>query len=358
MTAVATTSVTLADCFPAIFDQLPATLISHQTRKKMAAIACYLPARFLLTQIGFECPLRNGMGQADLLVAANRRQGGPNLLQQTARQALVNHTHPAWHSVAQLADVWQRNIWQQHMDDLWLEFDIASHAANVPNLFAGPDLATDDHEGWQLWHQEITPLLTGATVNADRITAMKHCVQSLPKAAKVFQIGAMRARARDQLRVCISHIYLDAILDYLQDLDIHTDHPTLRESLIWIQRHADAFTLHMDIPLSDPPRISLECYIDPRRNQRPVSERWRELFIALKDIGLAEAQQIEAILEYPRQIAATDFIGHWPTEALNMAHFNGQQSVLQRWIHHVKLDFCNGRPDRAKAYLAIGHIWV
>lgn len=350
----------LADCLPAVAGNQDwlRPLCSADGWARLAAVASALPDDFLLHQVGFECGLNETATDIDLLVAARAAQGGAALLAATADSAQSCTAHPAWQSLHDLSVLWRQPQWQERLDDWWLEFDVNSATPTAPNLFVGPRIAAGDDAGWREFLNVIAPLLLGQTPTTQLLADFERCRQALPEAAVLFQIGAMRARPGSGLRLCFSHLYLDAMLTYLPRLGI-ADNEALRQTFIELQPHADGFTLHLDIPLDASPRIGLECYLREGLDEGQRHQRWDGLLDYCQQLGLCASARRQALADYPGRSYASDYpAGQWPQRALQWQSRLPGRSCLHRWLHHIKFDLSNGRPQRAKAYLSVAHEWV
>jgi len=350
---------TLADGLAAALDDWRGAWPLASSEDALAAllrIAGALPVDFLLHQVGFEGDLARDDAPLDLLVAARIGQGGPALLARAAAQADPAGTDPGWNALRDLLAHWTRPAWRRRTDHWWLEFDAAGTRPRTPSLFVGMAVPRDDARRWQAWRARWMPRLLGTTPTPQLRDDFERCVQALPDAARLFQIGAMRARADAGLRLCIGNLYLDAILDYLPRLGIDHD-AALRAECIALQRHADGFVLHIDLPLRASARIGLECY----QREAPddaLSRRWDGLLAYLGERGLCGERQRRAVAAFPRVVdAPADDDGAWPSAALRLQALSGRRSALRRRVHHVKLDFVDGRATRAKAYLGIDPAW-
>ena len=319
-----------------------------------ARTADTLPAAFLMHQVGLECPLAPDVPTMDLLVAARAAEGGAALLARTAADADPDARDPAWGSLRTLLAHWRAPAWARRLDDWWLEFDVGGDRPRMPNLFFGPRIDTRDDRRWRAWRARWLPLLLGETAEPALVADFERCRAALPDAARIFQLGAMRARDRSGLRLCLSHLYLDAVLDLLSRLAIAP--PTLRDTLVALQPHAQAFALQLDLPLVAGARIGLECYPRPAATRAEEIAGWTRLLDHAVALGLCDDARRDALLAYPALCApAPD--APWPAPALRAQALSGRRSAIQRRLHHLKLDLVDGRAVRAKAYLSLDHVW-
>jgi hypothetical protein len=316
--------------------------------------AASLPAGFLLHQVGLECPLAPDAPTMDLLVAARSAEGGAALLARAAMDADPDARDPAWRSLRTLLAHWRTPAWTRRLDDWWLEFDVGGERPRMPNLFFGPNIATRDDRRWRAWCARWLPLLLGETAEPALIADIERCRAALPDEARIFQLGAMRARDRSGLRLCLSHLYLDAVLALLSRLGIAP--PALRDTLVALQPHARAFALQLDLPLEAGARIGLECYPQPATSTAADIAGWTRLLDHVVALGLCDAARRDALLAYPAlRVPAPG--APWPDAALRAQALSGRGSAIQRRIHHIKLDLIDGRAVRAKAYLSLDHVW-
>lgn len=348
---------TLADCLPELLSdwRTPAETAGRWPLDRLCArTASVLPAGFLLHQVGLECPLGADADGMDLLVAARAAEGGADLLTRAAASADPDAADPAWRSLRALLDHWRTPAWSRRLDDWWLEFDVAGPRPRMPNLFFGPRIATGDERRWRAWQARWLPMLLGQPPDATLIDDFTRCRHALPDGARIFQLGAMRARDRVGLRLCVDHLYLDAILDLLPRLGI--DPPALRATLIALQRVARGFALQLDLPLDPDARVGLECGLAPAPSAQAETAGWAKLLDHAIDLGLCDAPRRDALLAFATR-RSPGTVAAWPADALRAQAMTGRRSALLRRLHHVKFDLVAGRPVRAKAYLSMSHVW-
>ncbi len=199
---------TFDSILPGVLPMVPDELIGPESRTRIQAIASRLPAILAGSTFGFECPLATNRPEADFLVSAS----GPNgaaFLSETAACATRGESAPAWSSVAELARLWAG---EGRIDNVWLEFDLARETPFVPNLFFQPVYETGDHNELNDILSKTGPVLLGCPISPELAESLKRSIVALPERARIFQVGAMRARSSYGLRLCVDEIYLDRIL--------------------------------------------------------------------------------------------------------------------------------------------------
>jgi hypothetical protein len=344
---------TFDSILPGVLPLVPHELIGIDFRSRVQAVASRLPAILASSTFGFECPLATDHPEADFLVSVSGARGAA-LLSETAAHAIQRDSNAAWSSVAELADLWEK---EGRIDNVWLEFDVAGKAPFVPNLFFEPVYEAGNHSELQDILSQAGPILLGRPISEELGASLKRCVEALPERARIFQVGAMRARPYYGLRLCVDKIYLDRILFYLEQIGYPGDLDVVRRTFISLQRRTDAYALHLDLAPNIDARIGLECYLDPRPAEAHQRMRMQQLLDFLveqkvctksKAFGISQFSGIADVRQHPEQ---------WPVALKNMADFLGRSSIFQRRLHHIKITCGDGKSLQAKAYLAAHHRW-
>jgi hypothetical protein len=348
-----TLSPTFDSILPGVLPMVPDELIGPESRARIQAIASRLPAILAGSTFGFECPLATNRPEADLLVSVS----GPNgaaFLSETAVCATRGESAPAWSSVAELARLWAG---EGRIDNVWLEFDLAGETPFVPNLFFQPVYQTGDHNELNDILSKAGPVLLGCPISPELAESLKRCVAALPERARIFQVGAMRARSSYGLRLCVDEIYLDRILFYLEQIEYPGDLEFARKTFIALQRRTDAYTLHIDLSPRVEARIGLECYLDPRLPDAHQQMRREQLLAFLVESGMCAKSKVSGLAQFSGIADARQHPTQWPPNLRKMAGFLGKSSMFQRRLHHTKITWGESKSPRAKAYLALHHHW-
>jgi hypothetical protein len=342
---------TFDSILPAVLSQVPDELIGSESRARVEAVASRLPAILASSTFGFECLLGNDNPDADFLVSASGANGAA-LLSDTAAYATQNDSAPVWSSLAALAEIWAN---KRSIENVWLEFDLAGENPFVPNLFFQPVYSANNHDQLQVIISEAGPPLLGGPLSKQLATSLQRCVNALPERARVFQIGAMRARPNYGLRLCVDEIYLDRILFYLDQIGYPGDLEFVRKTFISLQRRTDAYALHLDLLPDVDVRIGLECYLDPRAAE--ARQRMEQLLEFLVAAGVCSKSKAFGIAQYPGSADVRQYCAQWPEALKSMSGFLGRLSTFQRRLHHIKVTFGPNKSLEAKAYLAVNHRW-
>ncbi len=305
----------------------PSALVGEEARRRMLKAGALLPADFVRQTFGFECPLDESEGNADILVSAVRARDG------VATLAAAHLARLDWESVGALRHLVEAG----RADDAWLEFDLFGPKADVPNLFCRPLYPAGDLSA--LWESATLAgaALTGGRMPNDLIDAVMRVGAALPPQAVIFQLGAMRARPVAGLRLCVNQIALDGILTLLGDIG-YPDVEGVRALLIRFQPTVGDVTLCIDLTPDLQPKIGLEAYFAPSRAGRTPGELLHRFLLRAIEDGACGEDKAEALRTYQ---AAGDIVA-------------GDRR-FQRGVHHIKLVHEPGLPYRAKAYLALRH---
>jgi hypothetical protein len=344
---------TFDSILPGVLPLVPDELIDAESRARVQAVASRLPAILAGSTFGFECPLATDFAEADFLVSVSGANGAA-LLSETAAYAKQNDLAPAWSSVAELAELWAN---EGRIDNVWLEFDLAGETPFVPNLFFQPVYAPSDHSELQDILSKTCTVLLGCSISDELGASLKRCIDALPERARIFQVGAMRARPSYGLRLCVDQIYLDRILFYLEQIGYPGDLDFVRKTFISLQRRTDAYALHLDLSPNVDARIGLECYLDPRPAEAHQRMRLQELLAFLVEGGVCSRSKAFGITQYPGTADVLQHSAQWPAALRSMAGFLGRLSTFQRRLHHIKITCGENNTLQAKAYLAVHHRW-
>jgi hypothetical protein len=344
---------TFDSMLPGVLPQVPDELIGPECRARVQAVASRLPAILAGSTFGFECPLATDSPEADFLVSVSGANGAA-LLSETAVYAKQNDSAPAWSSVAELAELWAN---EGTIDNVWLEFDLAGESPFVPNLFFQPVYSASNRDELQAILSKVGTVLLGRPISEELEASLKRCVNALPERARVFQVGAMRARPSHRLRLCVDEIYLDRILFYLDQIGYPGDLDFVRKTFISLQRRTDAYALHLDLLPDVEARIGLECYLDPRAAEAHQRMRMQQLLDFLVEAGVCSKSKAFGITQFPGTADVKQHSAQWPPNLRKMAGFLGRLSIFQRRLHHIKITFGENKSLQAKAYLAVHHRW-
>jgi hypothetical protein len=346
-------SHTFDSILPGVLPQVPNELIGMESRARVRDIAARLPAILAGSTFGFECPLATDNPEADFLVSISGVNGAA-LLSETATYALQNDSAPAWSSVAELAELWADG---QSIDNVWLEFDLTGETQFVPNLFFQPVYAEGNHQALREILSKIGTVLLGRMISAELETSLTRCINALPERARIFQVGAMRARSLYGLRLCVDQIYLDRILFYLEQIGYRGDLDFVRATFISLQRRTDAYALHLDLCPELDVGIGLECYLNPLHSEDHQQVRLQQLLRFLVEVGVCSKSKASAVARFPGTADVERHSAEWPVALKKIGSFLGRSSTFHRRLHHIKITFGESSRVQAKAYLAVHHRW-
>jgi hypothetical protein len=345
----------LADFLSGVLPFVPAPLIDAAWKERILATAGVLPSRFVDSLFGFECPLGTDEPAADFLVSAQTRMRGAELLGDTAAALESRHPDSSWSSIGALAERWQND---PRVDNFWLEFDLGGPAPRVPNLFFGPVRSGDSRRELLEVLRDYGPDLLGGAIDDELDASLRRSAEKLPERARVFQVGAMRARPYDGFRLCINEIYLDTILAFLEGIGYSGDLGAVRDLCVWVQPLVDAYALDVDLTPGVGPRVGFECYLDPRGDEASTRPRRDRFLAALVEAGACVVAKAESVARYPGRSDAVRHKELWAQPLKSMGGLLRRVSCFRRSLHHVKLSFAPGAPLQAKAYLAVHHEWL
>ena len=148
--------------------------------------------------------------------------------------------------------------------NIWLEFDINGPPSNVPqpSFFLGtnflrPELDCD----WLL--DFALPVLNQEYLQPDAKALLRHCIQSLPNGAQIFQLGRMLARSSTATRLCARGIPTTELLPYLHNVGWEGAAADMAAQIESLSRHAERIDLDFDVDTTVLPKLGFECLSSP-----------------------------------------------------------------------------------------------
>jgi hypothetical protein len=357
-----TMTSTLADTLGVLNHGLPPALISPEHITRINAVAHCLPAA-LTTFFGFECRLGDERPQADFLLYVTATEGGRDILAGAAPAALLLEplqANPIWRRLRHFCQSWAEptSLLHRHVQDLWLEFDIAGASTDppLPSCFFRPHFPAGDTGKWIT--TTAIPMLRGQALPTSVEQNLLAALDNLPAEAHVFQVGIMLARQAEAVRLCLRNIGPAQILPYLTRLGWSEPVSQLDELISHLSRWVDRIDLDLDIGQTILPKIGLECYFDGQR-QPQLEPRWYSFLDFLVDSGLCRPAKREGLLTYPGYIREKKQAA-WPPRLRAASSLLGgrYEIIFFKGLHHVKIVYQPACPLEAKAYLYVSQNWL
>lgn len=354
-------AATLAASLETLAPHVPPSLISGRRMADIRGVGRVLPIG-ISSLFGFECRLGETEPRADFLLRMSPAVGQPMLAGAHGTHRLPQELtgHAVWRRVKQFCSSAADPMSPLHgrFTDMWLEFDVGETVQRVPvpSVFMAPSVGSPRQADYSWMARAAVPLLIGHRLSSAVERRLMACIEALPDDTAVFQIGVMLARAVDAVRLCIVFDDATRIPAYLATIGWTGEPEPLRGLLSRLSGSIDAVSLDIDVAETVGPKAGLECYVYGPR----LSARWRPFLNDLTSAGLCTEAKREGLLAWPGFDAETASSGDWPEELRRVSAFlgHGTQSVLVRWLHHVKLDYVPNRIVEAKAYLAVRHQWI
>lgn len=348
-------------------------LISPESLAHIATIARFLPANVTSFLI-FECRLGESQPRADFLLSVAASEIGREIL--AGRNSAVDLpetllTNPVWNRIRTFCSNWAdpTSMLYEQTHSIWLEFDVVGLPAKVPipSIFLGPKYIEPNLSNSTKF-ERITNPYQWVTETALRTLFSKpiplsfeqklfDCFDLLPTGACIFHIGAMLARQVDTVRVCITDIPPDKLLDYLSHLGWTGSISKLEAFILELSSWVDRVDLDLDVGDTILPKIGLECYFNLQPQFEP---RWQLFLNRLVENGLCIPAKRDAILAYPGYFHERTNRELWPKNLLRASNLLGQRvsSIFIRQLNHIKFVYQPDSPIEAKAYLSAGHYWT
>jgi hypothetical protein len=328
----------LDDYLRVVEPRLPSTLVSPESFARLRALAVRLPPQ---SMVGFECRLAGNTEDADFAVALPADSPGMKQFAGHGPQNLLLAellTNPIWQRVCALCAraSGPHSALDDRLGTVWLEFD-AHHqhlGVPVPNvLFGLPPEEQGRAGGGRQVAEAALELLTGEPLPCGLRDTLGRSFSGLPSGAHVFQVGVMLGRQVSGVRVCVTNLSLDGIVDYLDRLGWTGQRDDMIDALSPFTDRALRLALGIDVGEAIMPRIGIECYLHNGHRTR-IEGHWIEFLDLLVACGMCCPDKRDALLLWPGQTTAR-FL--WPvTFALG--------------LNHIKLIYQPSCPLQAKAY--------
>lgn len=334
---------TFSDHFTAILPKISAELIAEANRDAIRYLCSEFPFD-AAPDFGFETRLGTREAYGDFFLQINKVHQGAAILAGKSSVATISPmlaNSPQWMAIAALFASWHQpdTLIHQSIGVFWLEFDFQKTSFNpVPNIFFsinGEYFAgqPDRFMAMNRVMDEVYRLLFGMAFPGDIARTLRHCIHQLPATAGIYQIGCMLPRNTEAIRLILTKMSTEQLLNYLQSIDWQGDKKVVVEL---ISRYASLFdyaVYNLDIGKQVMPSLGIEMYF--RNAAQPAWEpRWNQVFELLHHDGLLLAGKRKALEGFSSRINAHHF---YPVR-----YFNG--------INHLKLSYKPGKPVECKAY--------
>ena len=346
----------LSDVLALVESRLGAALLDATGRTALHSVADRIPA-LLSSFWGLEIRLGDPAPRADLLWEV--RQEGPGIPTLAGRSAQaptadvtsdLRERSPFWQELGRFAEEWLDNPdWLRRLGNIWLEADTASvedaklaACLDRPNLFWGPNGRMTGSDRDLLGHLgTLGRRFYGLEPSQARIDAIAN---TIPKEGMVFQMGIMGARALPVTRLCVKIPDAGMRERWLVEIGWPGDQARLRDTLTSLEPLSGSIALNVDIL---PDRVGAKLGIELYSAEQTLSmHTWRPLHDALLALGVARADKLAALADFPSFQQFRQFGAWLRTPPVGFP-------VIATALHHLKLVFAGDAVTEAKAYLAV-----
>jgi hypothetical protein len=318
----------------------PSTLLGDSSRLLATAMEAPLPPAIAIG--AFECRLEAGCDRTDWEVCVRAEGGGRTALAVgLPRLKAAVQCDARWQRTIEFLQAWcdPESVLYRAVPVVWLEFDVADHAARMPAPFV---IFTLDREAAFAHGTSLHPtakeaittglaLLSGNGIDTGTAAMLERALCLLPAGGRLLHVAIRPGEGAQVVRIVLS-LPSRIIPYYLEQIGWCG----LAAELAALMERTCATTLtqsvNLDIASEVGPRIGIEYYFPAP----PASdERWRTLFDALVAAGACTAEK-RAALEA------------WPSCATREPA-RGMLRIDRELL--VKVVYETGAPLRAKAYL-------
>jgi hypothetical protein len=324
------------------------SLTSKESRKRLFALTSHFPDS-LSSSFGFESRLLSAAGDVDfaLHVTADKREVLAGLDSKSAFARTFGE-NPAWQRVLQFSRRWADPSSELHylVADIWLEFDLCGGVRSggrdvpIPGLFfrpTGPGLHPDTSSRYDWLLERALPILMEEAPSYALRERFRSCMEKLPDAASIFQVGLLLGRDQRSVRLCLTGME-DELAAYLTSIGCDLAVPEIQAAMAKLSQYVDGIIVDIDVGETVFPRVGIEGVYHSL--YRPcVDGRWRSLLDHLVEEGLCCPDFRDRLLDY---------VGLSLTKTL-------YHRIYIRALSHIKLQFDATHNVRAKAYFGATH---
>ena len=339
----------IADYLRVVKPYLHPQLVSAEALLPIQTLARNLPP---CTLAMFECRLGAGESRVDLLVWLSNYT--PNLAESFAGVTV-------WQACTDFYQEWvqPKSLLHDTVTALGLEFDLVGQSSHLLTpcilLTLNLEIVSD---GWRLKEiaNRLHSRLPGHSVSPKIESHLQLCANSLPKGARIANLGVMLSRLVPTVRVVVKKIHPTQWLGYLREIGWGEAPNGLSDLVSTLSEFVDSIALSFDISDTIEPRIGLECHLS---KQLRVDSRWQSFLEELVAWRLCTSTKKDAVLAWPGLSQKSDSPESWPQNLSRGDIFLKTQMLSFFWrnIYGIKIVYHPSQPLAAKAYLAFGHEW-
>jgi hypothetical protein len=346
-------SLSMADLIEGIAPYLHRNLVSSKALHRVRTLTRLLPPS---SGAGLECPLDHGNSTVDFSLRVN---SSDDSLEAFAGAHPVFHLpaglleEPGWQCIREFCSQWMgASPFRQHVENVWLEFDLDAPSTQVPTPSVFFDSPKADKSTQERVVNTALETLLGEPIPLPVKHSLSHCFDLLPPNAKIYYIGGMLSRWSDKIRLTVL-IEPQHVMEYLARIGWHYPADNLHRVTTRLPVYADRVTLHLDVGGTIGPKIGIEV--------KPVPPlKWLLLLGHLVKAGLCTPQKRQALLAWPGrsdELNDREIREKVLTRAPTPMGV-GVSSVFVRRLNHIKIVCQPNDLPEAKAYLYIGHGWI
>jgi hypothetical protein len=363
--SAAVTRGSLAESVDLVLARLPRGLCPPQTSSRIRAAAANVPATFV-ARYGFEYRLGDDGSGPDFLFSVDSATGGLEAVAASGEQLAPTAT---WKPVVRFCRRRSETAapLAQLTDHVWVEFDTGSgaHAGDTPpSVFFGlqPDRAPKPAHPHDLTQQLLErgfEVLLGEPLPEATATTVRAVVGHLPSQTRIFQAGAMLARPRRGIRLCIENIGRAETIDLVSALRGDAEAAGVRTVIDELVAPDVSVCPSLDVgPEGVGPRLGLELHNRRDGTVEEIASRWRSSIARLAAAGLCTPRRRNALLACYGVLSEAEG-RHWPRHLAEASSLLGKdfESILGYHIHHLKLVVEHGVPVETKAYVVVWPGW-
>jgi hypothetical protein len=347
-------------------------LISREFFFYINQIASLLPSG-ITSLFGFECRLGEITPKADFFLAASASGNGRDILAGKHRFIHLPEylfTNSIWRKIREFSLEWidPESPLYDNADNIWLEFDVDSSPPEIPtpSLFFGVKqlqyyrenkLKYEDVRNISQWGIKTALKLLETETPLKLQSKISNCFSLLPPGAEVFQIGVMLSRKSETVRLCVSGIPIEKIVDYLSNIGWIGSYKEVELLVSDLSKFVNIIDLAFDVGNTINRKLGFECFTNTQSQNDHMLQAFLDYLVKN---GMCLPAKRDALLTYPGFFDERSNPEFWPSNLSKMSSFlqGNKLSTFMKSLNHIKIVYEAGKALEAKAYLFLGHGWL
>ena len=298
----------------------------------------------MASNFGFESRLGKPEAFCDFFMLIYRDSPGAQIMAGKSHITdLSEHlrTDPLWQRISRLFEAWTTpgHPLYATVKEFWLEFDYHETSYNLsPNLFFGiaEDKEANKEIQWETTQHvldQIYQILFDIPFPETLARNMQKYILKLPENTRLYQTGFMIPRQTEAIRLVLSKMTTDELIQYLVDIKWPGDLNEVKQMIEQYYTPFDYFLTQINVGKEIHPYLGVEMYFD-KASQPQFNPKWATAFDLLEKDALLSQDKREALLHF---CGKTKMNYLYPVKYI-------------RGLNHIKLIYKQHYPIECKGY--------